>query len=304
MHLQAIIPTINVRYVVVHYHIFKNGGTTIESVLDREFSGRFATLHGPRADCVLDRNDLLEFLEQNPGITAISSHHLRYPKPRSRRMVFFDCCFLRDPIERLYSCYKHFRRSISEDIHSRWARTSSPRDFAARLVDESPHLVSNVQVNLLVDGGAFVRPLGERDLDRAIAVIGDMAIPGLVEMFEESLAAAEYFLRPAFPGLRLEYLPQNVSASPGGLEGKPAREWSDVLGSDLYKRLLRMNALDLELVRRTRIEILRRLENIPRLPERLADFRLRCARLSAPPLLQAEPPREIGVAASVGAVPA
>ena len=34
------------RFVVVHYHFFKNAGSTIESILEREFAGEFATLHG------------------------------------------------------------------------------------------------------------------------------------------------------------------------------------------------------------------------------------------------------------------
>jgi hypothetical protein len=283
MYLQAIVPTIKSRFVIVHYHIFKNGGTTIEHVLEREFSARLATLHGPDSDSVLDGDDLLEFLEKNPEIAAVSSHHLRYPKPRCRRIVFFDCCFLRDPIERLYSSYSHFRRSLAGDLYSRWARSCNPRDFAARMIEAAPHQISNVQVNQLVNAGAFTRPATERDFDQAIAIVKDMAIPGLVEMFEESLVAAEYFLGPAFPNLRLEYSPQNVSASPRAMQIRSANEWRGIWGSDLYERLLRMNAFDLELVRRARIEILRRLDSVPRLPEKLAEFRLRCGRLAPQP---------------------
>ena len=288
MYLQAVVPTIRQRFVVVHYHIFKNGGTTIEHVLEREFPRRLATLHGSDSDSVLDGEDLLEFLKQNPEIAAISSHHLRYPKPKSRGMVFFDCCFLRDPIERLYSSYNHFRRSASADLYSRWARSYNPSDFAARLVEYAPHQIGNVQVHQLANAGAFTRPATERDFDQAVATVKDMAIPGLVEMFEESLVAAEYFLGPAFPNLRLEYLPQNVSASPRAMQVKSANDWRDIWGAELYERLMRMNALDVELIRRTRIEILRRLDSIPRLPEKLANFRSRCGRL-APSAAQKAP---------------
>lgn len=283
MYLQAVIPAVNPRFVVVHYHIFKNGGTTIEYILNREFPKQSATLHGPAADSVLDSSDLLKFLKENPQIAAVSSHHLRYPKPRDRHMVFFDCCFLRDPIDRLYSVYNHFRRSASDDIYSVWARRYNSRDFVARLVEDSPHQVSNVQVTQLANAGAFTRPGNERDLEVAIGILGDMAIPGLVDMFEQSLVGAEYFLRPAFPGLRLEYSPQNVSASSSAIKLRPANAWRDLWGADLYEQLLRMNALDLELVRRARIEILGRLDRVPRPAERLADFRLRCSRLSSQP---------------------
>ena len=54
------------RFVVVHYHILKNGGTTIESILQREFGCGFTALHGPADDSVLSGEDLTEFLDETP----------------------------------------------------------------------------------------------------------------------------------------------------------------------------------------------------------------------------------------------
>jgi len=279
MRLEVSVPVVQSRYVIVHYHIFKNAGTTIEYILEREFSGRFATLHGHGSEAVLDAGDVLEFLRRHPGIAAVSSHHLRYPKPLSRRMVFFDCCFLRNPLDRLLSSYGHFRRSNLDDAFSRWARSYSPREFVNRLINEAPHLVRDVQVTQLASAGAFTRPAGEQDLERAAAVIRDMAIPGLVEMFDQSLVAAEYFLRPAFPTLRLEYVSQNVGRAPHHVAVRSREFWEDLWGKDLYERLLRMNEMDLELILRAKREILRRLDEIPRVSEKLAGFQARCARL-------------------------
>lgn len=281
MRLEVSIPVGQSRYVLVHYHIFKNGGTTIEYILEREFPGRFATLHGHGSDVVLDSRDLLEFLQLHPAITAVSSHHLRYPKPLSRRTVFFDCCFLRDPLDRLLSSYGHFRRSNSDDPCSRWARSYTPREFVTRLINEAPHLATEVQVMQLANAGVFTRPASEHDLERATAVIRDMAIPGLVEMFDESLVVAEYYLRPAFPTLRLEYVPQNVGHPARRVPVKSREYWEDLWGKDLYARLLRMNEMDMELVLRARREILRRLDGIPRMSEKVADFQARCVRLAA-----------------------
>jgi len=143
-------------------------------------------------------------------------------------------------------------------------------------------MANNVQVMQLANAGAFTRPADEEDLDRATAVVRDMAIPGLVEMFDESLVSGEYFLRPAFPTLRMEYTPHNVNS--GGRPAAPesAGYWIDLWGRPLYQTLARMNALDIELVARARREILRRLDLIPRVAERLMEFRVRCARLSTP----------------------
>ena len=261
-----------VRFIFVHYHIFKNGGTTIESILRREFGSGFATVHGPGAGSVLDAKGLTKFLRLHPGISAVSSHHLRYPKPQVRGWVIFDCCFLRHPLERLVSLYNYFRRTESSDPLSLHARRDAPREFIKRLLDHSPNLVSDVQVTQLANAGAFTRPAGGRDLERATEVFCDMAVPGVVEMYDESLVTAEYFLKPAFPALRLGHSPENVSRpNPHSL--------ADLWGADVYSHLLRLNQLDLELFRRAEIEVLRRLFLVPDMDERLAEFKVRCAPL-------------------------
>src|SRR5580700_5327109 len=145
----------------------------------------------------------------------------------------------------------------------------------------SPHQPSEVQVTQLANAGVFTRPADEQDLERATALIRDMAIPGLVEMFDESLVVAEYYLRPAFPGLRLEYVAQNVTHSARHPAAECREHWEDLWGGSLYKQLLRMNEMDMELVRRAKYEILRRLDRIPRVSEKLADLQKRCARLAA-----------------------
>jgi Sulfotransferase family len=276
-------PVGRTRYVVVHYHIFKNGGSTIEYILEREFRGRYAKVHGSDPDATLDATDLTDFLQQHPGITVVSSHHLRYPKPLSRQTVFFDCCFLRDPLARLYSSYNHFRRSDSDSPYAHWARSYNPREFAMRLIDEAPHMVSEVQVTQIANAGAFTRPADEQDLRRASAVLREMAVPGLVEMFDESLVVAEYFLRPAFPHLRMEYISQNVSQAAQRPPVESEEHWEGVWGKDLYLRLLRMNEMDMELVREAKQEILRRLDRIPGVADRLGDLQSRCARLALAP---------------------
>jgi hypothetical protein len=69
------------RFVFVHFHIFKNGGTTIESVLRREFGEGFASLHGPSENSILTGEDLACFPRARPAGSAVSSHRLRYPLP-------------------------------------------------------------------------------------------------------------------------------------------------------------------------------------------------------------------------------
>jgi hypothetical protein len=111
-----------------------------------------------------------------------------------------------------------------------------------------------------------------------------MAVPGLVDMFSESLIAAEYFLRPAFPALRLDHTPQNVSepARAGSLAHERENRLVDLWGADLYADLVRLNQFDLELYQRARSEIRRRLFLVPGLDDRMVHFEARCAGLATP----------------------
>ena len=270
------LPVSSTRFLIVHYHIFKNGGTTIASILEREFPNGFATVHGPDDVSVLDQTSLADFISNHTAIQAISSHHLRYPKPIVPNVIIFDCCFLRHPLDRLQSLYSYFQRINSGDPLCRLARRDHPRFFFRNLLDTAPHLVSNVQVTMLALGGAFTRPVDTADVEVASDIVGKMAIPGLVYMFDESLVAAEYFLKPAFPRLRLDYLPKNVSR-PLGASLAERQEWlKHSWGADLYATLARLNQCDLELCRRTEREITRRFNLVPGAEQRMAEFLARC----------------------------
>jgi hypothetical protein len=264
------------RFVVVHYHIFKNAGSTVGSILEREFRQGFVTLHGPADSSTIDAATLKEFITNHPDISAISSHHLRYPKPVIPTGVIFDCCYIRHPLERLQSCYTYFKKINSSDPLSRLAQYHGPIAFLSKLLDDSPHLVSNVQVTFLANGGVFTRPADHADLERAAGIFREMALPGLVAKFDESLVAAEYFLKPAFPNLTLEYVPQNVSRPIGGPVEERQESLRNAWGADLYETLVRLNRMDLELFRFAEREIMRRFSLVPQAEEKLADFRSRC----------------------------
>ncbi len=192
--------------------------------------------------------------------------------------MLFDCCFLRHPLARLHSEYSFFRRIDLDYSLCHLAHQENIREFFWTLLDRLPHLVSNVQVVQLANSGEFRRPAAHHDLERASAILRDMAIPGVVEMFDESLAAAEYFLRPAFPELSLEYVAHNVSQT-----ATTSEPFEQILGTELFEQLLRVNELDLELFRRATSEIKRRMSLAPSFDQRLSDFKSRCARFQGTP---------------------
>ncbi len=279
--LAYIVPTTPNRWVIVHYHFFKNAGTTIEYVLQRTFGERFATLHGPAPDSVVRHDDLMTFLASHPDLIAISSHHLNYPKPAAPGWIFFDLCFLRDPIQRLWSVYKYLRRVEPFDELSAGARSLNAREFFDLMIEQHPHMINDVQVNIIANGGAYTRPPSATDLHMAVDVLRQISILGVVDLFDESLTAAEYSLRPAFPRLQFQYIKQNeslpeVNPNDSDTAVQPEEQLRTAIGETLYQRLEQLNGLDRQLMARARREVLRRFALIPRNTERLADFRARC----------------------------
>jgi hypothetical protein len=252
----------------------------MEWILRREFPGAFATLHSSDADAILGAEHLRDCLLNNPHIKAVTSHHLRYPMGEIPGTVLFDCCFLRHPLDRLQSLYDHFRRTGEEDWVSRLARRESSQGFMKTLVETAPHVVSNVQTLYLSMGGALTRPAGPWDLEKAFDILRQMSFPGLVERFDQSLVAAEYFLRPAFPELRLEYVAQNVGlAKEAERSGERGGRLMALWGEELHAQLVHLNEYDLKLFKLAADEIERRTSLIPCFPRLLDEFRQRCAAL-------------------------
>jgi hypothetical protein len=198
-----------------------------------------------------------------------------------RRTVLFDCCFLRHPLDRLQSVYTYLRAEPSEskDPFLALAQSTGPREFMMRLMDEFPNLVCNAQTLLIANGGEFTRPMDETDLSRAKETLRCMALPGLVDIFDESLVAAEHFLGPAFPNLRLHYVARNVTRPSFRNFDHRLQELRVAWGTDVYQQLQRLNHLDLELCEYARNEIQRRFRLVPNAEERLMEFRSRCSGL-------------------------
>src|SRR5437660_1038937 len=112
--------------VLVHYHIMKNAGTSVAEVLNREFGEAYAEIHGPTAESMITGPELLQFIKANPAIRAISSHHLRFPVPSGDRLHFAYCCFVRHPLDRLYSLYQFLRTTKDQSYLGRLAQRSDP----------------------------------------------------------------------------------------------------------------------------------------------------------------------------------
>jgi hypothetical protein len=238
------------RPVLVHYHIFKNAGTSVDWMLERSFSDAWSTVEGRTATDILSSEHVRRFLEANAHLSAISSHLARppLPWPGAKAIVY-----LRHPIERVRSVFAFVAADASQPNHHiakergfrgyvRWALGSADGGVVIR----------NYQVVHLSEA-SFRAPhvhmanATRNDLETAVAYLNEWRTVGVVSRFDESCRAFEAAYRPLFPALRMTPIRLNVTRERGIDLATSCAQIRDALGADVYDRLVDANELDLEL---------------------------------------------------------
>jgi hypothetical protein len=281
-------PSISVRKlrnVIVHHHIYKNAGTTISYILNKNFGARFSSIHAADAGGLVFKDDLLSFLNIERDVNAITSHHFHTRKflpydagDFAGDITLIDLVLIRHPILRLVSMYEFHRRGGGGDgEQARRAAELDLRNWFEMLLEHQPNMINDVQVSVLSRLGYYASPPSERDLKIARRKIRDFALVGTVEAFDQFCVCAEYFLQPAFGHLDFTYEIQNAHG--GQKRTVDLSELESRIGLPLLSDLMRMNRLDLELWKFAGQELERRLAGVYRYSEKLDAFR---SRLGAP----------------------
>lgn len=264
------------RHVLLHGHIFKNAGTTLDWSLRRCFGDGFCEHRADREMRLEPRRALAGALG-NERIVALSSHSLPSPVPALDGLVLHPLYLLRHPIARLRSVYAFERRQDARTPGARAARAMGFREYVAwRMRDDVGPTIRNFQTRYLA--GQFARKPGAAAssavFDSALDYLKQTENIGIVELYDESMVMFEAALRPVFPAIDLAHVPQNV-----GARGEPkAGTVYEELGP-LCDEVIDRNSYDLALYSHARETLQRRLSELPDFTDRLARLRERNAAL-------------------------
>jgi hypothetical protein len=239
------------RHVVVHYHLFKNAGSTIDGIFSQSLSGNeHGYIEGEHLWSIVNPDELLEFVIANPNFRVVSSHQARLPLPQHPDIVFLPVLFLRHPLDRFASVYEFERRqspnSTSPSVAI--ARNGGLREFAEWTVSRNGTAVCrNFQVIHLAGVQADMRYARAtlEDYVRAQSALAALPFFGLVEAFDESFAAMRELLRPAIGEMRSEFTIANSSPRRNGKLEERMDNIREELGESLYRELMEVNALDM-----------------------------------------------------------
>lgn len=246
------------RSVIVHMHLFKNAGSTVDAIFEKNISDGIFGLEGEHPWSVLPGEKAVDFIDRHPELRVLTSHQVIFPLQSRSDLEILPVFFLRHPIDRAGSVYSFEKRQDPQSPGAIRAKQLGPADYVAwRLSGEGGIVIKNFHVLRLSD--ALVGQEDPRtavatreDLERAKRRLEESPFFGIVERFDDSIAMMSHWMEGSFPGIELTYEKKNFSPDRARtLEERVAHLQAD-LGEEIYARLLESNRLDLELYEHAR----------------------------------------------------
>lgn len=241
------------RKLVVHFHIFKNAGSTVDHILENTFGKRWAKFDKAEPATRIDSGEFARFVDENPHLIAVSSHQLPFPVPQVDNISLIPIVFFRHPIDRIRSVYDFERRQgLAYGPVSKGADHASRLSFVDylrwRLDTTANGVVHNHQtVWMNFNRKLFRYPILETDFDQVYSVVNALPFFGIVERFDDSIALLRNTLNTHDLDLELGYEVQNRTQSAGDGLDKRLELMRYKLGEGTWHELIERNSFDLRL---------------------------------------------------------
>lgn len=237
------------RPVIVHYHLFKNAGTSVDKILEKNFpGGQWSEVEGAD-NKKMQPEDLVNYIRNNPHLKAISSHTAVVTVPELEDIEILPIFFLRHPIDRIRSAYDFERK---QDAKTPGAINAKAMDFNGymgwRLSTPNPWQVSDFHAMRLKDFQTFT-PAKQRHLflPRAKESLTALPVVGLVEQFQASMERYQAYFKPYFPDFTFENVRANVTTSKKATLADNLNAFKKRIGEQSYKKLEEVNEDDFAL---------------------------------------------------------
>ncbi len=235
------------RRVIIHYHLFKNAGTSVDRLLTQNFTDQcsFKEFDGAVA---IRAQAVRQWIQTNPDAVVFSSHTAVPPSPDIEGVEIFPISFVRHPIDRIASAYAFERTQGLANFGCTIARNNS----LAGYIDIHLSLGHNSQCRnfQLMHFSTFVKQ-PDADLEhRAFHAADTLPFIGVVEQYDASIERLDKYLRPHFPEFKPVVAKLNVTRNPDDpLEEKLSKIRAEI-GDECYKKALEANKADIILYER------------------------------------------------------
>lgn len=233
------------RKLLLHYHLFKNAGTSVDDILRRNFGARWMNTEFTEKPAPAHMADVTAVVAANPALYGLSSHTMMLPPPTLPDIDILPIIFIRHPLDRLRSAYEFEREQAAETFGARLAKQV---DFAGYLRAHLSQPANRACRDFQTARFAMFLPPDQGDeLSRAKEAAERLAFVGLVEAFQTSITLLQDKARGLFPDFRaFAVWRAATSARMTVLDGRLAA-MRETLGASLYDMVVEANRDDLAL---------------------------------------------------------
>ena len=194
------------RTIILHYHLFKNAGTSVDEILKRNFNDQWITKEFKSSKDNSD--DVKTWILNNPEAIAFSSHTMTGPIPKISNINIISIIMLRNPIRRIISAYKFERNQQVDNWGANLAKKVNFEEYVVtRLLRDGDTQCRNFQSERL----ATMTLTQAHQKERAIAALDNFSLVGIVEEFNNSLILLESILQDQFSDFKVQLTHTNRS---------------------------------------------------------------------------------------------
>ena len=241
------------RPFIIHYHIFKNAGSTFDSILERNFENRWENFDKKLPADRIGAIELAKYIQANPKLIAVSSHHAIMPPPEILGVEVIPVLFFRHPLDRIRSVYE-FERRQGQQVGpvSKGAEHAARLSFADylrwRLDTTVNGVVHNHQTVWMIPHARYNRhPIKDAEFKQACARLKALPFFGLVEQFDESIVLLRDLLGEREISFATEYVARNQSPGKASSLAARLKQMQTEIGEAMWQELIARNQRDMGL---------------------------------------------------------
>ncbi|WP_088331554.1 sulfotransferase family 2 domain-containing protein [Lacimicrobium sp. SS2-24] len=245
------------RTVICHYHIYKNSGTTFDSILKDNFGDGHISFDGPFPYFSINQEELTKIIERHPSASAFSSHQTYLPSPKGLDFRVVSVVFVRHPLLRIKSIYNFKKKHFDGTKASSLAREFNFRNWIENLIEDRVEInhINNAQARILSRDSRSSVPRQTKkgkcksfNLNQALSNLNDVELLARTEYFSSDVSKFSPILKSFGIDFKVsDFSPKNVTEHNLLPVSQRLELLEEQLTEKLYKQLIELNWQDLEI---------------------------------------------------------